>query len=99
MGLRTIQVCDSARKTATIDVASKSDPSQSYSVTVSFVDGVVTCTCPGFKYRGTCHHTQLREERCGWTSDAPERQTHDQEVRHICPKCAGITFDVVQGAK
>jgi hypothetical protein len=35
---------------------SKSDPSKSYTLTVD--GGDVTCSCPGFEYRGACKHSR-----------------------------------------
>jgi SWI/SNF-related matrix-associated actin-dependent regulator 1 of chromatin subfamily A len=37
-------------------MASKSDPSKSYTLTCEAGD--VTCTCPGFEYRGMCSHSK-----------------------------------------
>jgi SWI/SNF-related matrix-associated actin-dependent regulator of chromatin subfamily A-like protein 1 len=37
-----------------MEIASKSDPGHSYHVTIT--DGVPTCECRGFDYRGTCSH-------------------------------------------
>jgi hypothetical protein len=37
-------------------MASKSDPSKSYTLTCDAGD--VTCTCPGFEYRGMCSHSK-----------------------------------------
>lgn len=45
------------RPTATVyEVASSSDPSTSYTLTCDANE--VTCTCPGFEYRGTCRHAR-----------------------------------------
>lgn len=36
---------------------SKSDPSKAY--TLTYEAGEVTCTCPGFEYRGMCSHSKV----------------------------------------
>jgi SWI/SNF-related matrix-associated actin-dependent regulator 1 of chromatin subfamily A len=38
------------------EVPSSSKPGEYYTVTV--LNGVATCTCPGFTYRGNCRHTR-----------------------------------------
>ena len=45
------------RPAATVyELASGSDPSKKYILT--FEANEVTCTCPGFEYRGTCRHAR-----------------------------------------
>jgi SWI/SNF-related matrix-associated actin-dependent regulator 1 of chromatin subfamily A len=45
------------RPAATVyELASSSNPSKKYILT--FEAGEVTCTCPGFEYRGTCRHAR-----------------------------------------
>jgi len=45
------------RPAATVyELASGSDPSKKY--TLTFEANEVTCTCPGFEYRGTCRHAR-----------------------------------------
>ena len=39
-----------------IEVRSDSKPGVVYTVTVG--EGIITCTCPGFEYRGVCKHTR-----------------------------------------
>lgn len=51
------------------------------------------CTCMGFQFRRNCKHVRaLREKLCGWHEQASEeRQTPQQEMEGICPKCGGET--------
>ncbi len=45
------------RPSATVyEIASSSDPKKKY--TLTFEASEVTCTCPGFEYRGTCRHAR-----------------------------------------
>ena len=45
------------RPSATVyEIASSSDSSKKY--TLTFEASEVTCTCPGFEYRGTCRHAR-----------------------------------------
>jgi len=48
---------------------SKSDPSKSYTLTCDAGD--VTCTCPGFEYRGMCSHAKLLKAALAAGKPAP----------------------------
>lgn len=49
------------------------------------------CTCPGFKYRGTCKHVKdAMEHRCTWGEDAAWGSGHaDKPEGGVCPECGG----------
>lgn len=96
--LHTIQACPASWKKLRIRVPSRSNPGVEYTVDVSFVEGTVSCTCPGFPFKKKCHHTGLEESPCGWSEDAgPEVQTSVQCSNRECPRCGGHTIDVVVG--
>lgn len=48
---------------------SKSDPEKSY--TLTYETGDVTCTCPGFEYRGMCSHSKILKEALAAGKPAP----------------------------
>jgi SWI/SNF-related matrix-associated actin-dependent regulator 1 of chromatin subfamily A len=48
---------------------SKSDPSKSYTLTCDAGD--VTCTCPGFEYRGMCSHAKVLKSALAAGKPAP----------------------------
>ena len=95
--LKEVQACPAMRRKATFKLASSSSPGVDYDVDVLLVQGHVTCTCPGFRFRGTCAHTHLVEERCGWQEGTTgvEEQTTVQAHSHVCPRCGSSTIDVV----
>lgn len=92
--LSEVQVCPAMRRRARFKVRSESSPDVEYEVEVSVIVGQVTCTCPGFRFRGTCHHTALQEDKCGWVEGGPgaERQTAEQHAGAICPRCGHATI-------
>jgi hypothetical protein len=95
---RTFQACHADRKTFRIVVPSTSDAETQYEITGSFVDGIVNCTCPGFKFRGTCKHLTVEIEECGWNGlESSEPQTLEQKEAHICPRCGSKTVDSARG--
>lgn len=52
-----------------------------------------SCTCKGWTFHGKCKHVeQARTELCTWDSSVgPEKQTHQQMVFMLCPRCNGDT--------
>ena len=48
---------------------SKSDPRKSY--TLTYEAGDVTCTCPGFEYRGMCSHSKTLKSALAAGKPAP----------------------------
>lgn len=96
--IKTFQVCDAAKLEFEIKVPSNSKQGVEYTVKGSFIDGEISCTCPGFTYRRTCVHTRFKEARCGWSAlESPEPQTLDQKQDHICPRCGSNTIDIASG--
>lgn len=96
--IRVFQACSAHRFQFAIPVRSGSDPGLIYKVTGFFERGEIRCGCRGFRYRGTCKHTNLVERRCGWNAfDSKEAQTLEQEERHVCPRCGGRTIDEPRG--
>lgn len=87
-----MQFCDAKRCSFRISVPSKSKPDERYFVEGEFNDGFVRCECRGFKFRGTCSHTEFHEERCGWNEvESKEKQTAFQRRNGICPRCGSKT--------
>lgn len=95
--IRAIQACPAVRRRVKLEMPSTSSEGMAYTIEVSMVQGIVTCTCPGFRFRGTCHHTQLLEEKCGWVegADGVEPQTGEQRASAVCPRCGSATIEVV----
>ena len=92
------QKCLSEIRVFDIEVSSRSNPSVLYRVTGSFESGKISCTCPGFCFKGTCKHTELHLKECGWSSyDSDVEQTQKQADNHICPICKSTTVDMVRG--
>lgn len=95
--MQTVQRCLATRRTARIMVPSRSAPDQEYAVEVVLLRGSVSCTCPGFRFRGTCDHTNFAVDPCGWCEGDAPRQSADQRERRICPRCGGMTVDALPG--
>ena len=85
-----IQVCSATAAEEKV-LSSKGD--QTYDVYASLDERLDSCTCPGFQYRRKCKHVgAVRKKICGWHEQASEeRQTPQQEMEGICPKCGAET--------
>jgi hypothetical protein len=97
--LREIQACPATRRRARFRVPSTSSAGVEYTVEVSLTAGQVTCDCPGFRFRGTCHHTEFVEDKCGWVEggEGAEGQTREQRAGCVCPRCGSSTI-LIAGA-
>ncbi len=65
MGSTTFTIAPQLR----IHGASKSDHSKSY--TLTYESGDVSCTCPGFEYRGMCSHSKALKAALAADKPAP----------------------------
>ena len=96
--MRKHQKCIAEKRTFSIVVPSSSNNDIEYTITGSFEMGQLHCSCPGFKFSGTCKHTRFDIEECGWNSaESVEVQSLDQKDRHECPRCGRRTVDVFHG--
>ena len=86
-------MCGSSTRTLRIEVPSNTREGESYAVKVRIEgDGGYSCSCPGFKFRGTCAHVEDTIEECGWRQGAgPEIQNGRQMQLGICPRCGDKT--------
>lgn len=64
-----------------------------YHATASHNEELCNCTCPGWIYRRKCRHvTELQGRLCSWNEQIDdERQTPQQEMEGVCPKCGSET--------
>jgi len=91
------QKCIAEQRAFRIEVpSSKGDGN--YAVEGTFEMGTLSCTCPGFKYNGTCRHTQFDTVECGWNgSESVEAQSLKEKEEHRCPRCGRRTVEVSHG--
>jgi hypothetical protein len=61
----TFQKCLADRKKFKFSIPSSVDPETKYEIKGSFVQGDISCSCPGFHFRETCKHLELDIEECG----------------------------------
>jgi len=95
---KLIQTCDARVREFKFKVPSSSTPGVEYDVEGVFNDGHIKCSCPGYKFRGTCSHLEIKEVRCGWDeATSSEAQTLDQKQKGICPRCGSPTENVLRG--
>jgi len=96
--IRVFQACHAERKTFKAVVPSASNPDEKYEISGVVLNGQVSCTCPGFKYRGSCKHVTVKVETCGWNAiTSPEPQTMEQKKNHVCPRCGSMTMEFGTG--
>lgn len=96
--LEIFQKCPADRKVFSFNIQSASDPNSTYEIKGSFVQGEISCDCPGFKFRDTCKHLRLEVEECGWNAlESSEPQTMLQKEDRVCPRCGGPTVDSGRG--
>lgn len=95
---RLVQTCDARVRRFRFRVPSNSTPGKTYEIEGMFNDGYVRCSCPGYKFRGTCGHLAVEEERCGWDeATSAEAQSLEQKEKGICPRCGSPTERVLRG--
>lgn len=93
----THQKCLAEKRSFSIAVPS-SKGGEEYEVKGTFENGVISCTCKGFQFNGTCRHTKFDTIECGWNgAESPEVQSLEQKKRHECPRCGRRTVDVASG--
>lgn len=96
--IRVFQACHSERKVFRAVVPSESKPGEEYEISGSILSGQVSCSCPGFKFRGYCKHVHVDVESCGWNAvTSPEPQTMEQKRNMTCPRCGSRTVEFGTG--
>jgi hypothetical protein len=95
--LHNIQRCTSTQPYFKQMVPSRSQSNLIYEVSSVLPDdllGEYTCSCPGFRFHGSCAHQEMAWwDRCLWDEDlGPEEQTQDQKDTGRCPRCGQETY-------
>jgi len=94
---KLVQTCDAKVREFKFKVKSKSSEGVEYDIEGVFNDGHIKCSCPGYKFRGTCGHLEVKETRCGWdASSSAEAQSIEQKEKGICPRCGSPTERVLR---
>lgn len=95
--MKAIQMCDETVLRVVTRVQSSRNTGDVYDVTYTIRDGDVTCTCPGYKFRGQCKHTRTSEMVCGWREGDEPAQSQREQNQRVCPRCGAQTINRLVG--